>query len=421
MRRRLNIKHTIGLALMLISMGGWAMLSSCVNDDHYDCPSADQGKEETVYLQFRLTTGAASAVGTRAIGDEQFDGDDHAAEGGLAAENYLTPDDMRIYLFNSSNGLLIEELTPQTTLNDATGTLLTAKVSMRPEMVMDANEYISFSIMVLANWKSIGAEYPTVIPVTTTLSNMENIAEYTFTMTQAWQPQVSTTAANGIPMYGRQDYSGIPLSRIRETSFENPLPLYPSIPAEGFAQKNIQMLRCVAKMEVADNIDRPATGTYPLVTAVSLVNYQENGLFIPRPGSFADGFNQVRSSSLPSVAVMGTRPFVKVNKYATAADANGVDWDTLFDSWWTTYLPEMNYTNAAAETAKFQLAVTVAFSETDSRVYYANVPQFPTSEGMILRNHIYRIQVSLTRDVDVTLRYGICPWDVYTVDIPAFE
>lgn len=232
-------------------------------------------------------------------------------------------------------------------------------------------------------------------------------------------------------MYGRQDYSGISFDELRGTTPEMPLNLFATGNNSGSYRKDVSMLRGIAKLEVADNIENRDAYGYPKVISVALRNYTSNGLLIPLPGSFhnsiypSTGYNQVFKTSLPDniKTAAGEKAFARMARYSTGDDGYGNDWDQKFtDGWWTIYIPEMNYGSKGGGAIAPELVITYQRSRSNAtETKRVNLPEFQTSEGMLLRNHIYRIEVGMTLETQISLRYGICPWVNETINIPPFN
>lgn len=261
------------------------------------------------------------------------------------------------------------------------------------------------------------------------MDDLERSKTYVFTQSPSWIPSydVNTGKGNGIPMYGRQDYSGFTLDLLKASNRDNPLKLYAeSGVASKSYEKDIKLLRSLAKIEIADNISFRVNG-YPKVESVKLKNYRSNGLLVPSPESFNSGFNQVYKVTLPNNAEFNDKTMALRAAYKTGATGSLDEWQTKFPGgWFSTYIPEMTYDPAVND---FRMEVTVRMSaaENDVVTKTAAIPGFritgATEEGTILRNHIYRIEVDMANDVpmSITLVYGICPWVEETIDIPTFD
>ena len=403
---------------MVVSLSTFSFFESCIYDS-VDPEAA--APSEPYYVQFRLEPGKTS--GTRAVDDDTFDGENHPSEPGIAAESYISFSDMRIFLFNGADGIFLEELRPQPTLNDPT--TFTAQLTVRPEFLEDKSGNISLTIMVLANWESITPDsYRSVLPGT--VNNMETKGGYTFERKNDWNPE---DRVRGIPMYGRQEFKGITKSLLESSSKDAPLLLYSDGSSKTDYQKDIKLLRSLAKFEIADAIQGKDANGFPKIISLNLLNYRSNGLFIPKPESFGGQYNQVNNVSLPSGETVGQT--LKLNKgpgYNTTEDGYGSDWDSKFtDGWWTTYLPEMLYTPSESN---FKIQATVQYSSDpqNTGILEAPMPGFnidgTTLKGMILRNHIYRLEIGLQevpQNTVLTLKYGICPWVEETINIPPFD
>ena len=411
-----------------LSMATFVSFSQSCISEHNDCEPDDLQPGEIAYVQFRLNTGGGSHnENTRATGDSDFDKEGHEAEDGLAAENYITLDDMKIFIFNTVTGKLIEELRPMPTLNDPM--VVTAELTVRDHLIADDKGNVNVSLVVLANWRSIGREYPTLYINEATLEGLEKSKDYVFTQSSTWAPSFNenTRKGNGIPMYGRQDYSGFTLDLIKASSRENPLKLYAESGANPKSyEKDVQLLRSLAKIEVADNISFRTNG-YPRIESVKIKNYRSNGLLVPLPEAFRTGFNQVYRVSLPDNAEYSDKSMTRRAAYKTGITNPLDEWQQKFpDGWFSTYIPEMSY-DPADNNFAMEVTVRMSAAANDIMTKTVAIPGFKvngsTEEGTILRNHIYRIEVDMNNDVPMglTLFYGICPWAEETIDIPTFD
>lgn len=419
------LKYIRGAA-WLSAIAFLSVFQSCVCEyDDFNPVELEPG--ERAFVQFRLDSGDSHFGNTRATGDSDFDKEGHGQEAGLAAENYVSLDDMKVFIFNTTTGKLIEELKPMPSLNDPT--VVTAELTVRDHLIADDKGNVNVSLVVLANWKSIGRDYPALYINQSTMDDLEKSKTYVFTQSPSWMPSydVNTGKGNGIPMYGRQDYSGFTLDLLKASNRDNPLKLYPeSGTASKSYEKDIKLLRSLAKIEIADNISFRVNG-YPKVESVRLKNYRSNGLLVPSPESFNSGFNQVYKVTLPDNAEFNDKTMALRAAYKTGTTGSLDEWQSRFPGgWFSTYIPEMTYDPAVND---FRMEVTVRMSAAANDIVTktAPIPGFRitgnTEEGTILRNHIYRIEVDMANDVPmgITLVYGICPWVEETIDIPTFD
>ena len=417
-----NIRGTLWISVAALV----SFLQSCVVENN-DCEPDDLQPGETAFVQFRLNTGDSHNGNTRATGDSSFDSENHEAEEGLAAENYISLDDMKIFIFNTKTGKLIEELRPIPTLNDPM--VVTAELTVRDHLIADDKGNVNLSLVVLANWNSIGRDYPALYINEATLDDLETSKNYVFTQSATWAPSydVNTRKGNGIPMYGRQDYSGFTLDLIKASSKENPLKLYPQPGAAPKSyEKDVQLLRSLAKIEIADNISFRVNG-YPKIESVKIKNYRSNGLLVPLPEAFKNGYNQVFKVSLPNTAEYSEKLMTKRAAYKTGITDPLDEWQQKFPGgWFSTYIPEMSY-NPEVNNFVMEVGIRTGAGANDIITRTAAIPGFKVTgsneEGTILRNHIYRIEVDLDIQdpMKLTLFYGICPWIEETIDIPKFD
>lgn len=391
-------------------------LSGCVMEYGGSCPVFEDG-EDSGQLTVRFHIVSDGTGSTKAVTDGNFDPDGHESEGCLADESYVDLSDMRVHLFskNGSDGFFLQELQ---TVASGPGTF-TASFSVPLEAIADpSGETVSFSLMVLANWGAVGVLYP-VFDGNSPLSYITDSAGYGFSMSADWYPLSGT---RGIPMYGFMTYSGVSLSALRASTASEPYLLYDN----GYG--DINLLRAMAKIEVADKI-RNRVGEYPRIEDVRIRNWSSNGIFIPTADSFYGAYNQVSKPTLPSD--QGTDPAVRTFRKSAAYATVTPDWNpgTMPDGWWTVYCPEIGYSSASAapelEIMVRNYAPGTAGDGDETTVYTVYLPSdFAKSAGMILRNHVYRLEiVGISEKVEPELEfvYGICEWDRETVQIPDFD
>lgn len=400
------------LSLILLIIG----FTSCVSDNLKPCET-EYNEETVAYLCFSISPGGENSL-TRAPQNEDWDSEDHLSEEGLPIESYINTDDMKVYLFSNmpsdEKGLLIGEMSLLQTVENSPF-LFTGKINLDNEILIDSELSISFNLLVLANWNSVGASYPVMEDFVTSLRYIQDKSNYGFELKD--KVLTPTMKGIGIPMFGLQMYRNIPLVDLKKTSAETPLMLSPiSLDDQVEYRKNIPMLRSLLKMEIADNIMKDDQG-YPKVTGVTIKNINDKGLFIPFSEAFKKGFSQVNSPSLPEEYENNSEfIFTSVDKYSTVNEEAYNNWVNRFENWFTVYLAETKYTTSGSdlnESTDTYLEITVSESENGSpSIKKVKLPSFPTSDNCLLRNHVYRIEVNMNKTIgsDLILKYVVCPW-----------
>ena len=391
------------------------ILSGCIME-YGDCPDVFAPGEDSGKITVKFHIVSDGDGRTKAVSDDDFDSENHDSEGSLADESYVDLSDIRVCLFNktASGSIFLRNLQIQSTGNNAFMTSFSVPLNA----IADASgTTASFGIMVLANWGSVGGRYPVMHEMQTSIDDVTDGAFYAFSMAPDWYPGYG---ARGIPMYGFQTYSGVSIAELRASTEAEPYLLY----ANGY--KDINMLRAMAKVEVADNI-RSRTGGYPRIEDVKIRNWSSGGIYIPESKAFSGAYNQVSAPTLPEDqgTYPGARTFRKSAAYATTTP----DWNetVMPDGWWTTYCPEIGYSSASSlpvlDILVRHRAEGSAGNGAETQTYTINLPSnFTGRAGMILRNHIYRIEVvNIAAEDELSLVYGICEWDRETVTLPDFD
>ena len=188
------------LAFSLLLTAGVACMQSCVYEDEDWQEITPLEPAETLYLQLKVSPGSSSGNRTRAVSDDPFDREDHPQEEGLDIENSISFNDIKLLLFNSSSGVLLQELVPINQEEDNQKLTFTAEVTLSPTLIASSDGTVSFTIMALANWNAIGSEYPVLEPMVTTIASMEQTARYVFELGASWTPESGNGGKVGIPM-----------------------------------------------------------------------------------------------------------------------------------------------------------------------------------------------------------------------------
>ena len=444
------------LALAILAQG-------CVADNEDDCP-APPAPENNITLQFMVVT--PSPAGRSAV--SRADNCD-ADEQGSAAENYINTADMQFFLFDADRKLL-RTFRPEITSKDDERYTWYELKAMFNEPYFDAavksgQENVSFYILVTANTSGLGGQYFGVVPGVTTIDDMaqqlrtfncpprrDQDNNYTF-----WHPDIAK--GDFIPMSGLQKFT-VSTAELVASTYEEPLDISPV-----GQNKDIPMLRAMAKIEVIDHLEFAEGETYDdkkariMIEKVELCGFNSTGTILPWMGTtsgnteynlpqWTDVSMDVRFPTIP-----GGNPYIIPNPFTTDGygdvpnsniimfyGPNTASADTGAEGFpiFTAYIPEYSL-QAIGGSEKPYIVITLTNPKGSSDgdnpdgdspikqlklVNYLNgAPQDDAPIGEILRNHIYRYQVNSADNPEniISVDYTVCPWYEPIVDIPSFD
>lgn len=365
------------LSLMALCSVG-VLLVSC-HDDHFVEEEMPREDKNFVTINLNLTVPAA-AESTRASG--------HGNEDGTAAENYINvkDNDYKILVFDKYGKNATDKLeTIECKINESSGATLSYTLQAKLNVNKDEEEQMStFKVMVLANWKSFDN---TNYPKSTSEHTLDGIYadgnNFNFSILHtedskdhslsSWIPSMSAPAVKAIPMFGIAE---LYLKKVTES--DNPV-------------FTIPMLRSIAKVEVID-----VKGDH--ISNVSLSSSNKNGRFIPNVKQNPDwsGNTQIENPSLPA-------SLVSIQNLEFNQEGNK----------WVAYIPEMNLQGNSRP--KFNLSGQADF-EADFDNYAEGQPTGDLEA--VLRNHIYRFNVTITDAKSVSIKTEVLPWDMEYDDNP---
>ena len=391
------------LCLAAWSAGLLATLQGCVFGETVDAPQAMSG--DTYTMSITVVTNSSAASRANHDDDEQQTGTD--AENYIDFGNY----DFSLVLFDE-NGNFIQKIDcdkswkilPSTSGTSNVPTTYLLETEIFPETIDDATlETIKkdgFQVMALANWKANGAGSYDRLGSSTTLDAIwKDDANYNFSYTptstgginQTWLPSVAPAAQQLIPMFGLAQASAFK----------------PRSSTSLYSSAMIPMQRAMAKIEVIDNLKDDD----PSVTGVTMTAFNTSGRFIPDVEANPDWNqvgSQVSSSSLPKEVA----PLTDLKFFQQGANSKT----------WVAYVPEMALTKNVIDDSRTHLNVELGGSNTASDgtypVHFAKYDQTfkPTipddSWNHILRNHIYRYQISGVNKptFELELHLHVIPW-----------
>ena len=386
-------RFTGACALLCALLLSLPLLSSCIGDEMADC-AADGG------YTINLTISAGS-LSTRASGHEPY-------EEGIDAEGFINigAGDYAVFIFDG-NGDYVQRFEPgAVSLKQTSGGKYKYELngSFKPERELE-----KIQIMVLANWMAgFGGSYldfenkvkaSSSASYTSALEYIyKNTADFNFTMphTQAtdgtytsWKPLTSGTPS-GIPMFGISQ--PVDLTSLGDNAL---------IKLTG--DKEIPMLRSLAKVEIVDNM--PSGNG---ITGVTLSKSSMSGRFIPDVERNPD-WNlkemQVVEPSLP--AKINEIENLSFFKSDVKRLVDGVEKDV-----WVAYIPEMNLASKLRddkERPHFTISRVSGNKDVKFDNYIKGEQNTANQIQTVLRNHIYRYTVEGTATtLDLTLE--VLPW-----------
>ena len=345
----------------------------------------------TVALRFTICTAdgegshpslRSAAAGTRATGVWEEDAAD-------VAERILSADDMRVHIFDQSGVLLTTAipsaadytLTPGD--NDGYYSLTVAFNHDYFDKFPD-DATVPFTVMILANLRSIGAGYADYSPGATRLSDVAD----SFVMDSGYYP----TADGGIPMYGLRSF----------TVAKNQLTQGIDAPIAG----QIDMLRALCRIDVADRVVNatlhPDGLSYPRVVSVEMTRWNDHGYIRPRYDDYAQGlrYANIYPASPATTAVAARR----IQEGDHGGDDGGHGDATIYRF----YCPE-----AEADEMHFSVGAILAPGE-GIRQFRVSLSDFQSRIGsQLIRNHIYRFDIHAF-DTRLDLTATVADWRLQT-------
>ena len=293
------------------------------------------------------------------------------------AERILNADDMRILFFDQSGNFLIS-VAP--TRLDYHGNEITNNGYYTLSAVFkhdyfdnfDDTANVPFQVMILANLGGTGTNY---IEYTPNVSKVADIKEF-FILSPDYYP----TENIGIPMYGIQSFY-VPKMQLMQGIEDAPI------------TGEIDLIRSLCKIEVSDNIINsepyPDGNSYPKVTAVEMISWNNHGYIRPKHDNYADGLTE--SNIYPA---LHTEAVVNAKEVA--------------DDKFRFYCPE-------ADVGDMKFRVTAVMSPgAEPQTFEIGLDDFSSEIGVkLVRNHIYRFNVRAVNTVaDLTVE--VSDWNVET-------
>lgn len=371
---------TASLLIFITAMS----LVSCINDDIPE--PADADREYGICLS--LVT--ATPSGSRAAGITE--------ETGSADENRIdiAGGDFRILLFagydDNARFIAAPDFNVEIKTEDYTEYMVWTKLpaTFFESNGIDPDNLQDYQLMVLANWESLGASYRNMVPGETTVGDVKSYSGRFIRgfNPEGWRP--FENGSKGIPMYG--------LLKFRKRKPDLGL----NIGADGTFVPNVNtlyLLRALAKLEIIDRtaevIDNPDKELNPWVESTSVSSYNSNGVAIPL--QFVNG-QQVNVPTIP--ADNGNRSIA----YNLRKN------DKVFSAYVTEQTLQNLYFNFKVKKKKRGWLGNIVEEERTIRKNVGDMISQTGYDKAFLRNHIYRIYVTLDINANISLKYVVCPW-----------
>ena len=288
----------ISYKCLLLAMLTTALLPSC-NVWQDDLQGSEDGAENVneFILNMNIT---ARQVDTRAADHEVWNDKDDKDKN---ADNFINIDggDYCVYILDGNGDRIIKQFTPSLTTKTADGSY-----RLSGKFTYDPTKMTTFRLMVMANWKAFGGNYPeNITDGSTVLSSLYSDRtnfNFTYPTTQgakSWFP--GEAQGQGIPMFGLSNVITIPKFK------------YGFVPE--LEVGSIPMLRALAKIVVVNAIDESTQKDKVEILSCKLTKYNINGRFIP-DGTENPDWNKeetqvenpslITSPSLPNQTEQGT-------------------------------------------------------------------------------------------------------------------
>jgi len=203
-----------------------------------------------------------------------------------------------------------------------------------------------------------------------------------------------------IPMFGHNAFT------VQENM------IYKSRPEDRIYLGEINLLRAVSKIRIVDAIPRDG-GVYPRISGATFTFTSSTGSVLPKNASgYTDGY-QVHESNIPTQTDVNTTVNFLSNPKGYATEK--ADGTTVVYPEWLIYSPEQEIKTGTVPA----IDISVKPSATESDVHFI-VPMsgykgvdfsWNGSEGFLLRNHVYTLQVN-SADIGTPLDISVKaqPW-----------
>lgn len=434
------------LALALLAQG-------CVADNEDDCP-APPAPENNITLQFTVVT--------RNIQGRSKSGSESRAliiptdptQLGTADENYLDLQHLTFVLLDGSGKALTSfapEVKPENPATDYYSRY-TVKASIdHPYFHNATTADINFYIMVLANYQSHNPMNIAVSPGMdfAHLFDPKTVGTFAFPLTKKtgdnepywWEPSIAK--AQYIPMSGLQNFT-VAKTDLEKSSEEDPLVL-----SDASGDKDINMLRAIAKIEVIDHIEFDENATphqNPIddrvsIEKVELLGFFNRGSILPTLANWQQDPTSTETQYVTTASVPDAASYNIPSAFNTGNQNGAAILDFYYDEIATNqredgcrvfsvYVPEYSLAKIGTSTHAWMQVTIQNPTSTDadlaSRLYELKLASYdegqPGQEIDLLRNNIYRYQINSASATLLNTQWTVCPWDRSgEINIPDYE
>lgn len=399
--------------LLAVSLGG------CL-DDHSECiedrPGYQEGNDLWMSFQIQNMSGTAR---TRA--GEPEDADGHPDEAGTYPENYIDVNDLTLlFLDNQQRVWKVfdkADLSITQEKEDYTRFRLVFKINKDYFGYASGQKNVNYSLMVVANLNGLKGAHDTFggdlfMKTPAAIAGMYKSFTMPDQSAKLWEP---SKADNLIPMAGIStgsfESSALDNAVENGNAIENPIKL-----------GDVYMQRCLAKIRVLDAIPLQEETPEAKITSVKLIGGNTKGAYIPNVNKdWFSGTTVVETATeqadwyKPAMEV----PFINTG---TAQQSVADNEDITYPNELHCYVPESVVTGRDTK-----LVITVDYGNNDIVSYDVKLGEAygngngNTYQGItdIARNHIYEYIVRAVRTPSI--KYTVCEWATYTVDVPPFN
>lgn len=401
--------------LLAVSLGG------CL-DDHSECiedrPGYQEGNDLWMSFQIQNMSGTAR---TRA--GEPEDPDKHPDEMGTPPESYIDGNDLtflflddqqRVWkVFDKADHFITQD--PE----DYTRYRLVFKINKDYFGYASGQENVNYSLMVVANLNGLNGDHDTFggdlfMKTPAAIAGMYKSFTMPDQSTTPWEP---SKADNLIPMAGIStgSFASSILNNAVENgnTFENPIEL-----------GDVYMQRCLAKIRVLDAIPLQEETPEAKITSVKLIGGNTKGAYIPNVNNDWFSGTAVVEKATEQDSWYNSAMEVPFINTGTAQKSVADNEDTEYPNELHCYVPESVVTGRDTK-----LVITVDYGNNDIVSYDVKLgEEYGNGNGntykgitAIARNHIYEYIVRAVRTSQPSIKYTVCEWATYTVDVPPFN
>lgn len=361
-------------AVLLLSLA--LLPTGCISDGEGLCPEPDNSA--TSYITFRVIAPKTMAEGTATRTVPEVDNadnwnDNYLPEEGVDFDNALIGNQFNVFI-TSNNGTQITRL--QVLLHNTT----------------DSNDKVEYSFsgkIPQTDVENLKTHSDARIHIVANSGSYIPQLDGGLSFSHAGQPSEAFTA---IPMWGVGTFNFTTLKPGNNDVGE------------------IWLLRAMAKVEIeiaSSTVTDPNLITS--LTSASVKNANTQGYVLPQEWSKVDY----------------TKALSLENSLRALPSVNGISGMTPADNKIVFYLPETANTDGTTE---ITLNYTTSLIGNESRsdvikfAKYDNNGTPSTPNYDIVRNHLYRFEVSLSGSTQqFVIKYTVCPWEEHTVTPPTFD